>query len=56
MPVCPGWYDRPQSIDEVVAGFVDRVLQVLGIDRPGGWRAEELTGEQRALPRERVPD
>ena len=56
MPVCPGWYDHPESIDEVVAGFVGRVLQVLGIDRPGGWRAEELAGGRRALPREQIPD
>lgn len=56
MPVSPGWYDRPASIDELVAGFVGRVLQVLGFDRPGGWRAEELAGGQRALPREQIPD
>lgn len=56
MPVSPGWYDRPASIDELVAGFVGRVLQVLGVDRPGGWRAEELAGGERALPRERIPE
>ncbi len=56
MPVSPGWYDRPSSIDELVAGFVGRVLQVLGVDRPGGWRAEELAGGERALPRERIPE
>lgn len=56
MPVSPGWYDRPVSIDELVAGFVGRVLQVLGVDRSGGWRAEELAGGERALPRERIPE
>jgi 4-hydroxy-3-polyprenylbenzoate decarboxylase len=56
MPVSPGWYDRPASIDELVAGFVGRVLQVLGIERPGGWRAEELAGGDRALPREQIPE
>ena len=56
MPVCPGWYDRPESIDALVAGFIGRVLQVLGIDRPDGWRAEELAGGQRSLPREQIPD
>lgn len=56
MPVSPGWYDRPASIDELVAGFVGRVLHVLGVDRPGGWRAEELAGGGRALPRERIPE
>ncbi len=56
MPVSPGWYDRPGSIDELVAGFVGRVLQVLGIDRPAGWRAAELAGGERELPRERIPE
>ena len=56
MPVSPGWYDRPASIDDLVADFVGRVLQVLGVDRPGGWRAEELAGGERALPRERIPE
>ncbi|HJR52708.1 MAG TPA: UbiX family flavin prenyltransferase [Gemmatimonadota bacterium] len=56
MPVSPGWYDHPASIDDLVAGFVVRVLRVLGVDRPGGWRAEELAGGKRELPRERIPD
>ena len=56
MPVSPGWYDRPGSIDDLVAGFVGRVLQVLGVDRPGGWRAGELAGGARELPRERIPE
>jgi 4-hydroxy-3-polyprenylbenzoate decarboxylase len=56
MPVSPGFYDRPRSVDDLVAGFVGRVLQVLGVDRPGGWRAAELAGGVRELPRERVPD
>lgn len=56
MPVSPGWYERPQSIDDLVAGFVGRVLQVLGVDCPVGWRAEELAGGVRELPREQIPD
>lgn len=56
MPVSPGWYDRPRSLDEVVGGFVDRVLQVLGVGVSGGWRAAELDGAPRAEPAERRPD
>ncbi|HYO45392.1 MAG TPA: UbiX family flavin prenyltransferase [Gemmatimonadota bacterium] len=56
MPVSPGWYDRPESIDDLVYGFVKRVLQVLGVEQPGGWRAAELAGGDRALPEERVSD
>jgi hypothetical protein len=30
------------------------VLQVIGVEQPGGWRAEELAGVERTLPEERV--
>lgn len=55
MPVSPGWYDRPHSVEDLVAGFVTRVLQVLGVEQPGGWRAAELAGAERVLPEERLP-
>jgi len=42
MPVSPGWYHRPTTLDDLIAGFVDRVLQVLGVEQPGGWRAADL--------------
>ncbi|HEY7471975.1 MAG TPA: UbiX family flavin prenyltransferase [Gemmatimonadota bacterium] len=54
MPLSPGWYDRPRTIDDVISGFVDRVLQVLGIERAGGWRAAELAGGERPIPVERI--
>ena len=54
MPVSPGWYDRPASTEDLVSGFVTRVLQVIGVEQPGGWRAEELAGVERSLPEERV--
>lgn len=53
MPVSPAWYDRPVSVEEVVAGFARRVLQVLGVEQPGGWRAEDLSGAAGAAARER---
>jgi 4-hydroxy-3-polyprenylbenzoate decarboxylase len=62
MPVSPGWYDRPASVEELVSAFVGRVLQVLGIEQPGGWRAAELECPAeleragRPLPEERVPE
>jgi 4-hydroxy-3-polyprenylbenzoate decarboxylase len=56
MPVSPGWYDRPSGIDDIVDDFVNRVLQILGVEIPGGWRAGELEGTPRELPSERVPD
>lgn len=41
MPVAPPWYRRPDSMDEVVDGFVDKVLGVLGLPAAPGWREEE---------------
>jgi len=42
MPVSPPWYHGPTSIDDVVRGFTDKVLAVLGEPTGPGWRAEEL--------------
>lgn len=42
MPVAPPWYKNPASMDEVVDGFVDKVLPVLGVPVRGGWRSGEL--------------
>lgn len=53
MPVCPGWYDRPQTIDDLVAGFVGRVAQVLGVGVSGGWKAAQLDAAD--VPAERAP-
>jgi 4-hydroxy-3-polyprenylbenzoate decarboxylase len=50
MPVSPGWYTRPASVDDLIAGFVGRVLQVLGVEQPDGWRAADL--ETAARPEE----
>jgi 4-hydroxy-3-polyprenylbenzoate decarboxylase len=56
MPVSPGWYGRPATVDDLVQDFVGRVLQVLGVEVPGGWRASELEDGIRELPRERIPE
>lgn len=56
MPVSPGWYTGPATLDDLVADFADRVLGVLGVETPGGWRAAELEGARRPLPEERVPE
>lgn len=56
MPVSPGWYAGPSSLDDIVDDFVGRVLLVLGVEVPGGWRADELEGAQRPLPEERLPE
>ena len=41
MPVAPPWYRNPSSMLEVVDGFCDKVLGVLGLSEAPGWREEE---------------
>jgi 4-hydroxy-3-polyprenylbenzoate decarboxylase len=43
MPVSPPWYKNPESMDDVVNGFVDKVLPLIGVPVAGGWRSEEIT-------------
>lgn len=42
MPVSPPWYGQPKTLDDVVGGFVEKVLGVLGYGGGRGWREEEL--------------
>lgn len=42
MPVSPPLYYKPDSVAGYVAGFVDRVLHVIGAGEGKGWRSEEL--------------
>jgi 4-hydroxy-3-polyprenylbenzoate decarboxylase len=42
MPVAPPWYRKPRSLDELVAGFTDKVLGLLGENAGEGWRESEL--------------
>ena len=42
MPITPPWYRNPKSIDELVSGFTDKLLTLLGEDAGPGWREEDL--------------
>ena len=42
MPVSPPWYRRPRDLDQLVAGFTDKLLGLLGEPAGEGWRAGEL--------------
>jgi len=42
MPISPPWYQRPATVEEVVAGFSSKLLALLGEDGGPGWRDEEL--------------
>ena len=42
VPVSPPWYRNPTDLDQLVAGFTDKVLQLLGEPAGEGWRESEL--------------
>ena len=42
MPIAPPWYLRPQTLDDLVRGFTDKLLALLGQPAGPGWRDEEL--------------
>jgi len=42
MPVSPPWYRNPRSLEDLVAGFTDKLLALLGEEGGPGWREEEL--------------
>src|SRR5262249_51238725 len=41
-PLSPPFYGNPKTIDELVAATTDKLLRLVGVDVPGGWRAEDL--------------
>ena len=42
MPISPPWYRNPKSVGELVGGFTDKLLALLGERAGPGWREEEL--------------
>ena len=42
MPVAPPWYRNPTSLDQLVGGFTDKLLHLLGEPAAEGWRESEL--------------
>jgi len=42
MPVSPPWYRNPQDLAQLVDGFSDKVLHLLGLPAGEGWREGEL--------------
>jgi 4-hydroxy-3-polyprenylbenzoate decarboxylase len=42
MPVSPPWYRNPADLAQLVSGFSDKVLGVLGEPAGAGWREQEL--------------
>jgi 3-polyprenyl-4-hydroxybenzoate decarboxylase len=42
MPISPPLYYVPETVNEYVGGFVDKLLGVVGVKESRGWRGEEL--------------
>ena len=42
MPISPGFYHRPQTIDEMVEQFTSKVLGLLGFETTLAWKPEAL--------------
>ncbi len=42
MPISPPWYRAPQTLEDAVHGFTDKVLRLLGEPAGPGWREGEL--------------
>lgn len=43
MPIAPPLYHRPQTVDEYISAFTDKVLSQLEGEQGQGWRREEFT-------------
>jgi polyprenyl P-hydroxybenzoate/phenylacrylic acid decarboxylase-like protein len=42
MPISPPWYGNPATVADVVAGYTNKILAVLGENAGPGWREEDL--------------
>ena len=42
MPISPPFYQRPQTIDEMVGQFTDKVLSLIGFETQLAWKPEAL--------------
>ena len=42
MPISPPFYHRPQTIEEMVGQFTDKVLSLLGVETQLAWKPEAL--------------
>ena len=40
MPLCPPFYFRPKSIEDIVTPFVDHLLSLIGVETGRPWKAD----------------
>ena len=41
-PLSPGFYTLPRTLDQLVAATTAKLMRLVGVDVPGGWREEDL--------------
>jgi flavin prenyltransferase len=41
-PLSPPWYGNPKTLDDLVAATTDKLLRLIGVELPGGWREADL--------------
>jgi len=41
-PLSPPWYGQPATVEDLVSATTGKLLRLLGVEVPGGWRAEDL--------------
>jgi polyprenyl P-hydroxybenzoate/phenylacrylic acid decarboxylase-like protein len=41
-PLSPPWYGNPKTIDDLVAATTAKLLRLVGVEVPGGWREDDL--------------
>lgn len=41
-PLSPGFYGLPRTLDDLVAANTAKLMRLVGIDVPGGWREDDL--------------
>jgi 4-hydroxy-3-polyprenylbenzoate decarboxylase len=41
-PLSPPWYGNPKTVDELVAATTAKLLRLVGVELPGGWREADL--------------
>jgi len=41
-PLSPPWYGKPETIEELVRATTGKLLRLVGVEVPGGWREDDL--------------
>ena len=41
-PLSPPFYGNPKTLEDLVGATTNKLLRLLGVDVPGGWREEDL--------------